>query len=363
MKLQPIFILGILLLTACTSDPKKETSVIRTPAKGSAYQLASVVPSGVATMIKLPAQLSAYEEVSIFPKVNGYVKQVYVDIGSVVHTGELLMLLDAPETEQATVQAREKYARARADFAIDKEHFQRLLEASATAGAISPLDLSTARAKMEADSSLANAEKTNWSMQQTMQGYLRVIAPFNGVITERNVHPGALVSAEAKDKPMLELKEVDHLRLQVDIPESIAGTFMTKDTVSFITSAFPGKRVKGFISRKSDNVNAQFRSERVEIDVQNKAGKLAPGMYADVVLYSKGNADALSVPRAALVISTERKYVIAVRNGHTLKVDVLSGNETADQVEVFGQLTSGDRVIANANDEIKEGIAIHDPGK
>jgi len=316
--------------------------------------LATVEKGGVATVIKLPGQLAAYQEVSIFPKVNGYVKNVLVDIGSKVSQGNLLMTLEAPELEEAALQAKERFARSRADFAIDKERFLRLEEAAQTAGAVSPLDLSTIKAKMEADSALCNAEKANWQMQQTMLGYLRVTAPFTGVITERNVHPGALVSATAKDKPMLELKQVAHLRLQVDIPEAIAANLKDKDTVSFYVSAFPGKKMTGFISRKADNITAEFRSEKMEIDVMNENGLLSPGMFADVVLKSKGNADALFVPKSAVVTSTERKYVMLVKDGKRSKVDVSTGNETSSKIEIYGNLQAGDQVIASANDEIKE---------
>jgi len=208
---------------------------------------------------------------------------------------------------------------------------------------------------MDADSSFCNAEKANWQMQETMLGYLKVTAPFTGVITERNVNPGALVSAAEKDKPMLELKEVSHLRLQVDIPEDITATLKDKDTVSFYTSAFPGKKMTGFISRRSDNVNEKYRSERMEVDLLNDSGVLAPGMYADVVLYSKGNVNALSVPKSAVVTSTERKYVLLVKDGKTYKVDVSTGNASIDRIEVYGTLQPGDKVIENANDEIKEG--------
>ncbi len=202
------------------------------------------------------------------------------------------MTLEAPELEQSTLQAKEKYARTQADLSIDREHYERLREASQTPGAISPLDLSSAKAKVESDSAVGKAAKTNWEMEQTMQAYLKVNAPFSGVITERNVHPGALVSAEAKDsRPMLELKEINHLRLQVDIPENLAGNLKDKDTISFFTSTAPGKRMIGHISRKSMNINAQFRSERIEADVMNKDGLLAPGMYADIVIYSKGNRE------------------------------------------------------------------------
>jgi membrane fusion protein (multidrug efflux system) len=201
---------------------------------------------------------------------------------------------------------------------------------------------------------MSNAEKVNWQMQQTMLGYLQVTAPFSGVITERNVHPGALVSAAAKDKPMLELKEIDHLRLQVDIPEAVAGNLKDNDTVSFYVSSFPGKKMTGVINRQSMNVNVQYRSERMEINVENRDGLLSPGMYADVILYSKGSINALSIPKSAVVTSTERKYVLVVKNGKTSKVDVSTGNQTATRIEVYGALQAGDKIITNANDEMKE---------
>lgn len=355
MKYYLSFVIPAILFVSCSGNKKEEKLADEKKAPAAvSYQLATVEKGGVATVMKLPAQLAAYQEVSIFPKVNGYVKNVLVDVGTKVTQGSVLMLLEAPELEQAVLQAKEKYARAKADYSIDKEHYQRLVEASKTAGAVSPLDISTVKAKMEADSSVSNAEKANWQMQQTMLGYLKVIAPFSGVITERNVHPGALVSAASKDKPMLELKQIEHLRLQVDIPEGIASALKNKDTVSFYVSALQGRRMTGFISRRSMNVNAQYRSERMEIDVPNTNSILAPGMYADVNLYSEGNADAMWVPKSAVVTSTERKYVLVSENGKLKKMDVSTGNETTDKVEIYGKIALGSKVLINANDEIKE---------
>ncbi|MDP4260984.1 MAG: efflux RND transporter periplasmic adaptor subunit [Bacteroidota bacterium] len=356
MKYCIISIVSLIMLVSCSDNKAEKNKAAEPKDRSVQYQFATVEKAGVPTAIKLPAQLAAYEEVSIFPKVNGYVKTVWVDIGSKVSQGNLLMVLEAPELEQASLQAKEKYARAKADFSIDKEHYQRLVEASKTAGAISPLDLSTIKAKMEADSSLSNAEKANWLAQETMLGYLKVTAPFTGVITERNVNPGALVSAAQKDKPMLELKQVANLRLQVDIPEDIMTTLNDKDTVSFYTSAFPGKKMTGHISRRSNNVNVQFRSERMEIDVQNKDGLLAPGMYADVILYSNGNANALSVPKSAVITSTERKYVLVSHDGKIRKVDVSTGNTSGEKTEVYGPLQPGDSIIRNATDDIRENL-------
>lgn len=351
----------LLLLSAWTysscsdkKDPDSKTTTTPSPH----YELATVERKSVEQIVKLPAQLAAYQQVSIFPKVNGYVKTVLVDIGSHVRQGQLLMVLEAPELIQATAQARERYARAQADYTISKEDYERLDEASRTPGAISPMDLASAKAKMTADSALSNAEKANWQMQQTMLDYLQVTAPFSGVITQRNVHPGALVNAENKDIPMLELKEVDHLRLQVDIPETMAATLRNSDTLSFYLSAYPGKRMTGVIARKSMNISVQYRSERVELDVYNLDGALAPGMYADVLFDSKGIPGALSVPKSAVVTSTERKYVVVIRKGKTVKVDVMTGNQGDNVVEVVGALQAGEQVIVNADDEIKQGLTI-----
>ncbi len=345
----------IIFFSACQSsnpEPVKEKGAD----PKTRYTLAAVQLTGMSSMIKLPGQLAAYQEVSIFPKVNGYVKQVNVDIGSKVKKGQLLMTLEAPELEQSTMQAKENWIRTKADLSIDREHYNRLLEASQTPGAISPLDLSFVKAKMESDSALSNAARSNWQMRETMQQYLVVTAPFSGVITERNVHPGALVSAESKDsRPMLQLKEIDHLRLQFDIPEDLAGSMQVNDTISFFTSVAPGRKLTGHISRKSMNVNAQFRSERVEADVNNSDEYLAPGMYADIVIYSKGNESGFSIPKSCVVTSTERKYVLTVRSGKIKMIDVTTGIESGHKIEVFGNLEKTDSLITDANDEIKEG--------
>jgi len=221
------------------------------------------------------------------------------------------------------------------------------------------MNLASLKAKADADSALANVEKANWQMQETILGYLKVTAPFDGIIAERNVHPGALVSAANRDsKPMLDLQQVDHLRLQVDIPESIAAGLQDKDTISFYLSAYPGKKMTAHLSRRSQKINTQFRAERMEMDVYNRDGRLAPGMYAEVLFDSKGNSEAFTVPRPAVVTSTERKYVIAVRDGKTLRVDVTTGNESADKVEITGDLRPGEQILAHASDDLQDGLTI-----
>ena len=347
---------GFFLLSCSANAEKKERKATKQELEH--YQLSTVTTGGIATQLKLPAQLAAYQEVSIIPKVNGYVKTVLVDIGSQVRTGDLLMTLDAPELEQASLQAREEFEQSKAAYSIDQERYNRLQEAAQTEGAVSPIDLSTSKTKVSASLAVSNARKNNWQMQQTMLSYLKVRAPFPGVITQRNVSVGALVSASVKDIPMLELKQVDHLRLQIDVPETVAPNLNNKDSIRFFVTSLPGKQLTGIISRKSMNVDPRLRSERIEIDVPNREHLLSPGMYADVMIDAPGNSNSLQVPRTAVITSTERRYVLAVRDGKTVKVDVSTGNDGDGNIEVFGDLRPGEKVITRANDEIEEGIPV-----
>ncbi len=351
------------IVTGCSNGSgapaEKKTAALTDNAGSSAIETITLEKGALPQQVKLPAQLAAFEEVSIFPKVNGYVKDVFVDVGSTVHKGQLLMTLEAPELQQATTQARERYARAKLDYTISEENYRRMLQAARTPGAVSPMNLASLKAKADADSALSNAENANWQEQLAILGYLKVTAPFDGVISERNVHPGALVSAEAHDgHPMLDLREIDHLRLQVDIPEGIAAGLQSTDTISFYLSAYPGKRMLGRIARKSQLVNSQYRAERMELDVYNHDGKLAPGMYAEVLFDSRGDTDAFTVPRSAVVTSTERKYVIAVQNGKATRVDVATGNESVDKVEISGDLQPGEKIVRKASDDLQEGLVI-----
>src|SRR5580658_2393528 len=165
-----------------SGEPVGKTSAAAADPSPVAVETTALKKGALPQQVKLPAQLAAFEEVSIFPKVNGYVKDVFVDVGSTVHKGQLLMTLEAPELQQATTQARERYARAKLDATISLENYRRMLQASQTPGAVSPMNLESLKAKSDADSALCNAEYANWQEQQAILGYLKVTAPFDGVI-------------------------------------------------------------------------------------------------------------------------------------------------------------------------------------
>lgn len=341
----PVFILS------CSSKDSKNEKGKSPDAK---YDMVTVAEHSLSNEVQLPGVLEPYEFVQVFPKVNGFVKNVYVDRGSHVKKGQLLLELEAPEIQQNMAASGLRFTQAQAMYQASKEKYDRMLETSKTAGTISAYDLSAAKAKMDAEYATMQAEDANYKAQKAVYAYLRVTAPFDGIVTERNIHPGALVGSSANSKAMLVIQQQDKLRLVVNIPEEYSSQFGNSD-VKYTVNSLPGESFNGKISRASGCLSDKYRSETIEIDVPNHEHHFKAGMYAEVVIPEGGNKTAFTVPKAAVVTTTERKYVIAVRNGAACYVDVTQGNETADSTEVFGALVPGERVIASASYQVKNG--------
>lgn len=346
MKRLAIVFFCALAYCSCTNVNGKKIQPEKMVAPASSTQTAIIEKGGITTSTKLPAQLAAYEEVSIFPKVNGYVKNVMVDIGSHVNKGQLLMTLEDPELEQAALGAKASYEKAQSDYAINKENYNRLAEAAETPGAVSSMDLALSKSKVTSSNAMLSAAYASWQQQETMLQYLVVRAPFQGVITARNANPGALVSNSQKDMPMLELKQESHLRLQVDVPEDIAAELKLGDPVTFDIPALDNKEMHGHISRISDNVNTQFRSERIELDIYND-NSLKSGMYADVIINAKPNEDVYRVPLDCVYNTSEGKYVKVFDNNKWKKVNVSTYRQSLDSIELKGNLYANERVLVN----------------
>ncbi|MEC5144466.1 efflux RND transporter periplasmic adaptor subunit [Chitinophaga sp. 212800010-3] len=345
-------------LAACNSAAMPEKKAASD--HGKRYTLSQVVQRPLGGTIRLPGTLQAFQEVSIYPRINGFVKSIMVDRGSKVKKGQVLLVLEAPEVTQHFYAAQSKYLQAAAMFASSKDNYERTVATSAEPGTISPHDLELSKARMLADSALMNSEQANFRAQEVNKGYLVVTAPFDGVITERNIHPGALVGPDTKvdDKPMLMLEQEDKLRLVMQVPEMYSAQLAEQSVVNFDVDAIPGEHFQGNIARQAGTLNDKYRSEAVEIDVPNPKRQLKAGMYTEVVLPLKGSAQAMLVPSSAIVMSTEKKYVVAVKDHHTKWIDIEEGNHHNDSTEVFGHLQPNDQVIVNATDEIKEGITI-----
>ncbi|GAB3334360.1 efflux RND transporter periplasmic adaptor subunit [Larkinella ripae] len=349
-------------LTGCSSPEADDTAKNKDTKKQFAkpvYRIGKATEQKVGQVVQLPGEFKAFQEVNIYPKADGFVEQVLVDRGSEVRKGQVLMVLEAPEMEERLVVARSTTLKANAMLTASKEHYRRLKASSKVPGSVSALDLETAQARMMADSAAMLGEQANFRALSKIKSYLTVRAPFDGVITERNVHPGALVGAGVKmERPMMVLQQQNRLRLVVDIPENYSMSLKQGDTVLFTVGAMPGREFTGKISRRSSNMNEQFRSETVEIDVSNPARKFKPGMFAEISLSAEGTPGAVAVPASAVVASTERQYVIRVQDGRAQYVDVRKGQQAGEMTEVFGNLRANDPIVINAREDLKEGAQI-----
>ena len=354
-----LFLLIASIVTACTSGDAKISAAVETKPSKS-YELGTVEKGSIRSSISLPAQLMPFEIVQLYPKVNGFVKDVPVDRGSVVHTGEVLLKLEAPEIQQQYLAAKSKYLQVYSMYLGSKDTYERLVATSKMPGTVSQHDLVIAHDKMDADSAMAMGEQSNYKSLEATLDYLVMRAPFDGVITERNVHPGALVgpTQRSDEKPLLVLQQESKLRLVIDIPEEYTSQLNKKEAIHFHVNSLPGKIFQGAISRSAGALSSRYRAEAVEADVINNDHSLKPGMYAEVELPIQGNVSAMVVPKSAIVTSTEKKYVVVSDNNIAKWVDVYEGNSQNDSSEVFGTLHPGDKVVLHATDEIKEGTKL-----
>jgi RND family efflux transporter MFP subunit len=367
VPLNIIIIAVSLFITSCSGKQKpvdltkKNTSGVKDAASENKTELAALVQRSIGSYVQLPGELSAFESIDVFPKVSGYIKNVYVDRGSAVRKGQLLMILDAPEINQQVQTAKSNLAKANELYLISKDRYERLLQTSKTPGTVSPFELNSAKLKMTSDAATVQAERSTVTGLGQMKSYLEVRAPFSGIITERNVHPGALVGPSTKtgDKPMLSLQQLDHLRLVVNIPETVVSSIHNGDKVEFKLNAYPDKTFSAVVSRRSGVINTAVRSEAIEFDVPSEGGQVKPGMYSEVKIPLKSSNNSYVVPSTAIVHSPKGVYVVAVDDKKKTKfVNVQEGINAKDSTAVFGDLKGIATIIKHPSTEVEEGSII-----
>ena len=193
-----------------------------------------------------------------------------------------------------------------------------------------------------------------------LRNYLEIKAPFDGIISSRNVNTGAYVgpSGKGSDMPLFVLQQQKKLRLVVSVPEAFSGLLKMKDTVKFTVRSLPDQKFTATINRMSGTLDSRLRSERVEMDVYNNNKKLLPGMYAEVNLPLPASDSSFVVPKTAVVFGTEKVFVIKVVDNKAEWIDVKKGREAEGKMEVYGALSAGDHLIKSATDEIRNGSEI-----
>ncbi|MGJ7032314.1 efflux RND transporter periplasmic adaptor subunit [Niabella hirudinis] len=308
--------------------------------------------------IELPAELQPYETAALTPKVEGYVKQMRVDIGDRVRKGQVLVVLDAPELMARSAEFQTAISTARSKYMASKDVYDRLYKAAQakTAGIVAPVDLEKSRNQQLADSAAYESAKSLARSYHQVAGYLTITAPFSGIITARTADPGALVSQAT---PVLTIQNTDVLRLRVAVPELYVSTGATTKTVSFRVQSNPNKSFAATLSRKSGAIDPQNRTETWEYRYLNAGNELKAGSFAYVRLDLERSLPSFVVAPSVVATNQERKFVIVVKNGVAEWVDVRPGMSNEKGIEIFGNLTNGDTLVQRATDERKAGTSAY----
>jgi len=354
-------LLIMVLLSGCQSEDgaaKKKTEAKQ--ADDPPTQVFALKRGRLSSSLQIPGQLIAYQQVDLYAKVSSFVKKLYVDVGSEVKEGQLLATMEAPELNSQLAGAESNIKSREAIYLASKANYDRMLETSKTPGTISPNDLEQAAARKNSDYAQFQAAQAASKEITETQNYLQIRAPFNGVITARNVNPGAYVgpSGKGSELPLFNLQEQKQLRLVLSVPEAYTQYLNQKDEVSFTVRSLPGQTFKAAIKRLSGSIDDRLRSQRVEMDVFNNDKKLLPGMVAEVNLPLPASDSTFIVPKTSVVNSTESVFVIRVVNNQTQRVNVKTGRDANDLVEIYGNLKDGDFLLISASDEIKNGTVL-----
>jgi membrane fusion protein, multidrug efflux system len=364
-----------LAVAACRGDAPAQTTEKATPAAPPTIEVVKVTEQPLDVTLSLPGELTPYQTVALYARVTGFVKTIRVDRGSRVRAGEPIAVLEAPELGAQKAEAQSKLQSAEAQLGAIRSKaeanvstYDKLKAASATPGVVAGNDVVQAQKAVEADqgqiaAAQQNVEAARQALKSVgdMEAYLRITAPFAGTVTERNVHPGALVGptgGPGAATPIVRIVESNRLRLVVPVPEAYTAGLTTGTPVGFSVAAYPGQMFSGRVSRISQSVDVSTRTMAVELDVNNVEGRLSPGTFCQVRWPVRRTRPSLLVPSGSVANTTGRTFVIRVREGRTEWVDVKTGLTSGSLVEVFGDLKPGDEVATRGTDETRAGAQV-----
>jgi len=356
-------LLGILIAIGIRTRVHAEETLATTAHENAVLSVAVTTPvqGAAAQEITLPANTQAFIDTPIYARTSGYLRKWYADIGTRVHTGELLAEIETPELDQQVRQAQSELATAQANqqiAQITSERWTKLLAKNA----VSKQETDQATSDFRARQSALSAAEANVMRLEQLQAFEKIYAPFDGVITTRNVDIGALIQAGDSNSPRAELfhmASTDKLRLFVPVPEVYANQVRTGSHITVTSDAIPDARFTGTIVRNSDAIDISSRTLNVEVDVVNTDHKLLPGQYAFIHLPIPPSTSSMTLPSGALLFRGEGLRVGVVRDGRVQLVPVEIGHDYGAKVEITSGLGPHDQVILNPPDSLADGERVN----
>lgn len=317
-------------------------------------------PGVVGGEVELPGNTQAFNDTPIYARVSGYLKSWNVDIGDRIKQGELLAEIDAPEVDQQLLQARAdlKNAQVNLEFArITADRYEVLIKTAS----VSQQETDQTVSDFHSKQALVSASQANVHRLEELQGFERIYAPFDGVITARNTDIGALIQAgdNTGPKELFHLAAVEKLRVYVSVPEAYVAAAKSGSKVALtFDSLFPGETFPGTVVRNANAIDPNSRTLNVEVDMDNSSGRVLPGSYAFAHLQTTSNAQAVTIPANALLFRAEGLQAGVVRNDRVNLVSVTIGHDYGSSVEILSGLVATDAIIVDPSDSLESGDAV-----
>jgi RND family efflux transporter MFP subunit len=352
-----IVVSGIVLRVRARNKVSAETAALAVPV----VNVVTPKRSAPTHDLVLPGNVQPYMSAPIYSRTNGYVKKWYVDIGAHVRNGQLLAEIDTPEVDQQLQQSRSNLATAEANLNladITRKRYQGLLKSNA----VSQQDADNATGTYNANQATVEAMQANVRQLETLRSFERIYAPFDGIVTVRNVDVGDLVNSGSgvpgTRTDLFHIAQPGVLRVYVYVPQEYAQAITPSLTAELMLPDFPGQHFSGTVVRNANAINLATRTLQVEVDVNNASGKLLSGSYAEVHLKLPGIASTYLLPVDTLLFRTEGLQVGVVQNGKVMLTKVTPGRDFGDQIEIVTGLKGDEQVIQNPPDSILTGQSV-----
>ena len=309
----------------------------------------------------LPGNLQAFIESPIFARTNGYLVRWTKDIGSKVAKGELLAVIDTPEVDQELSQARAGREQVNSALGLAKISADRWANLRKTDSVSQQEADQQASGYQQAQANLAAAD-ANVRRLEEMKSFKNVYAPFSGVITRRNVDPGALINsgAGAAGRELFDIARVDPLRVYISVPQAYAPNIRVGMKANVTLQEFPGQKFTGTVARTADVIDPGTRTLNTEVDVPNKDGKLLPGSFGEVHFATGTSVPRITIPVNAMLFRAEGPRVAFVDKDNTVHLRPITiGRDFGATLEILGGLEVSDRIVINPSDSLEEGQKVN----
>ena len=325
--------------------------------------LAKLIPGGAHQTLTLPGNIQPFNRAAIFARVNGYVKSWDHDIGSSVKAGQVLATIDAPDLDQQLGQAKATLASVRANHQIASLTANRnniLLQKQIVAQQLA--DQTTADEK--AKEAVVDANEANVRQLEAMQSFKTLAAPFDGVVTARNVELGMLInSGGGSGQALFEVSDLHRVRIFVQVPQSFTAGLAPGMKATFEMPQYPGVQFDATVSHISKSINASSHSMQVELQADNAAGKFFGGSYCNVHFQIPTEANLVKIPSTALITGNQGMQVATLdSNNKVVLKSVKLGRDLGDSVEVITGLTPSDRIINSPPETLVTGDTVRVAG-